>query len=93
MKEEDAFKLVYESYKKGRLPHAYVVSGSPRGSGLRLAERVSTLLLCKEASPPCLKCENCENALAHRHAGVPVRATPWRMPEVAAVRFSPRLLS
>ncbi len=77
MREEDAFKLVYESFKKGRLPHAYVVSGSPRGNGLRLAERVSTLLLCKASSPPCLTCVNCENALGHRHAD-----TLWIEPEM-----------
>ena len=77
MREEEAFNLVYESFKKDRLPHAYVVSGSPRGSGLRLAERVSTLLLCKQASPPCLTCEDCENALGHRHAD-----TLWIEPEM-----------
>lgn len=77
MREADAFHVVKHSYAKGRLPHAYIVSGSPRGNGLRLAEKVTTLLLCKSSMPPCLKCEDCENALHHRHAD-----TLWIEPEM-----------
>ncbi len=77
MRKEEAFNVVKKSYAKGCLPHAYIVSGSPRGNGLRLAEKMATLLLCKGSMPPCLQCEDCENALHHRHAD-----TLWIEPEM-----------
>lgn len=70
MKFEDACTIVERSLANNRLPHAYIVTGSPRGSGLEMAEWMAMRLLCKEKEPPCRTCENCENALNHRHADV-----------------------
>ena len=76
MKEEDAFEIVRHSFENGRMPHAYIVSGSPRGNGLRLAEKISAFLLCSNSVKPCMKCVDCENAIHHRHAD-----TLWIEPE------------
>lgn len=77
MKEADAFEIVRHSFNNGRMPHAYIVSGSPRGNGLKLAEKIAAFLLCKSASHPCMKCDDCDNAIHHKHAD-----TLWIEPEM-----------
>lgn len=77
MNLEDAYVIVERTLANNRLPHAYIVTGSPRGSGLKLSDWMTTRLLCKEKTPPCQTCEDCENALNHRHAD-----TLWIEPEM-----------
>ena len=77
MKEEDAFEIVRHSFDNGRMPHAYIESGSPRGNGLKLAEKIAAFLLCKSGESPCMKCEDCDNAIHHKHAD-----TLWLEPEM-----------
>ena len=76
MNEEDAFEIVRHSFENGRMPHAYIVAGSPRGNGLRLAEKIAAFLLCPNKIRPCMNCADCENAIHHRHAD-----TLWIEPE------------
>ncbi len=78
MRVEEAFEIVEAAYKNKRMPHAYLVVGSPRGTGLELAEKISAMLLCKAADVkrPCLKCDDCLNVLEHKHAD-----TTWVEPE------------
>lgn len=65
----EAFEIVRQSYRNGRMPHAYIICGSPRGSGLRLAEDIAALLLCtaEAAERPCRHCDACQNTLKHKH--------------------------
>ena len=78
MKVEEAFEIVEAAYTGKRMPHAYLVVGSPRGEGLDLAEKIAALLLCKAADVkhPCLKCDDCLNVKEHKHAD-----TMWVEPE------------
>ena len=71
MKPSEAFSIVTRSYRSGRMPHAYIVCGSPRGEGLEMAERVCAFLLCtNDAKRPCLTCDACLNAREHKHVDV-----------------------
>ncbi|MGI5869096.1 MAG: ATP-binding protein [Kiritimatiellia bacterium] len=69
MKPSEAFEIVKQSHRSGRMPHAYIVCGSPRGNGLELAESICAFLLCTAdaAERPCRTCDACLNALAHKH--------------------------
>lgn len=65
-----AYELVNATHRNGRMPHAYLICGDPRGDGLRLAEHICALLLCssEESERPCGKCPDCINAQGHKHA-------------------------
>lgn len=68
MNPTEAFEIVKQSYKNGRMPHAYIVCGSPRGNGLKIAEKITAFLLCTDdAKRPCGVCDACLNALEHKH--------------------------
>ncbi len=59
---DDALSLMQRSFREGRLAHAYLVSGAPRGIAGEFATRVCQLLLCQDAHPPCGYCRACQEA-------------------------------
>ena len=70
-----AFDIVRRSLANGRLPHAYLLCGEPRGAGLDLADRVSSLLLCDRRADapdaaPCLACKSCRSVASGTHPDV-----------------------
>lgn len=65
---EDATALIRRCHQGGRLAHAYLVGGPPRGIGRAFAECVCQLLLCSEAEPPCGLCTQCRLAAEHKAA-------------------------
>jgi hypothetical protein len=65
---DEAKRLIARSFREGRLAHAYIVVGDPRGDAMRFAEWTGQLVLCTGAPPaeaPCGRCRNCLAAAAH----------------------------
>lgn len=62
----EAWEGIRKGYKAGRLAHAYLIVGSPRGQGLQFAESFLKLLLC-EADQPCNECVACRQVESHKH--------------------------
>ena len=61
-----AQELIARSFREGRLAHAYIVVGAPRGDAMRFAEWVEQLVLCEDAANgPCGRCRNCLAVAAH----------------------------
>lgn len=63
----EAWQGVKNGYEAGRLAHAYVIVGSPRGNALQFAESFLKLLYCENAEKPCNECTGCRQAEAHKH--------------------------
>ena len=88
MTVKDAFALVRTSYKNGRLPHAFILAGEPRGAGTSLATDICRMLLCRETNAklqpsdlrpqplPCGVCADCDLVGRRAHAD-----TLWVEPE------------
>ena len=72
MQENEAFEIVRRSFRAGRLPHAYLVVGAPRGASGAFARRVSALLLCEKgpAAAPCGACDACGRVERGAHPDV-----------------------
>lgn len=64
----EAWEGIRKSHESGRLAHAYVIVGSPRGNGLQFAESFLKLLFCERAEKPCNGCVGCRQVDAHEHA-------------------------
>lgn len=64
----DAWEGIRNGAETGRLAHAYVIEGSPRGNALEFAESFLKLLFCKSAEKPCNECVPCRQIDAHKHA-------------------------
>lgn len=58
---------VRNSFESGRLAHAYVIVGAPRGNALRFAEAFLKLLYCEHVEKPCNACTGCRQVAAHKH--------------------------
>ena len=63
----EAWEGIRNSFEAGRLAHAYVVVGSPRGNAMEFAESFLQLLFCKGAEKPCGECVDCQRVQAHKH--------------------------
>ncbi len=63
----EAWDGVRKGHAAGRLAHAYVVVGSPRGNGLHFAESFLKLLFCEHADKPCNECLPCRQVESHKH--------------------------
>ena len=71
MTPSDAFAFVRASHKNGRLPHAFIIAGEPRGVGTALSVEICRMLLCRETSEdgsPCGKCADCDLTERRMHA-------------------------
>lgn len=67
----------------GRLAHAYLLIGSPRGAGLQAAVRMLQLVFCVEIGRACGTCRGCR--LVQRRAHVDVH---WLEPESRSRRIT-----
>ncbi len=56
------------SFNMGRLAHAYLVIGTPRGNAKHFAEQVLAMLYCVSTGDrPCGNCSGCRRAVEHTH--------------------------
>lgn len=68
---EQALAALRHSLVSGRLAHAYLIVGAPRGAAGVLAERVVELLYCTAPGDrPCGQCPKCRQIAAHAHPDV-----------------------
>jgi DNA polymerase-3 subunit delta' len=63
----EAWAGICNGYETGRLAHAYVIVGSPRGNALQFAESFLKLLFCESAQKPCNECVACRQVESHKH--------------------------
>lgn len=63
----EAWQGIRNGFASGRLAHAYVIVGSPRGNALHFAEAFLKLLFCEGAEKPCNDCPSCRRIEAHKH--------------------------
>lgn len=63
----EAWGGIRNGFESGRLAHAYVIVGSPRGNALHFAESVLKLLFCESAEKPCNECVGCRQVETHQH--------------------------
>lgn len=63
----EAWEGIKNGFESGRLAHAYVIVGSPRGNALQFAESFLKLLFCESAGKPCNECAACRQVEAHKH--------------------------
>ncbi len=75
----EAWKGIRSGFESGRLAHAYVIVGSPRGNGLEFAESFLKLLFCESAEKPCNACVGCKRVEEHKHSD-----TLWLEPQSKA---------
>ncbi|MEN7973329.1 MAG: hypothetical protein ABFR47_05795 [Verrucomicrobiota bacterium] len=75
----EAWEGIRNSFESGRLAHAYVLVGSPRGNALHFAESFLKLLFCESAEKPCNECTGCRQVEAHKHVD-----TLWIEPQSKA---------
>lgn len=67
----DILEKFKDGFAKGRLGHAYLVVGDPRGKAAELAERVLMMLFCGAASNrPCGECSNCLRVAKRIHPDI-----------------------
>ena len=59
-----------DGFASGRLGHAYLIVGNPRGNGVQLAESILQMLFCGQGNPPCGACNNCRRVAKHIHPDV-----------------------
>ena len=68
---EKALASLRHSLASGRLAHAYLIVGAPRGAAGVLAQRVVELLYCTAPGErPCGQCLKCRQSAAHAHPDV-----------------------
>ena len=66
---EDALSSLRHAFANGRLAHAFLVLGHPRGEGLAFAKRVCQLVFCASPRPDgsaCGQCKACQDAVAQK---------------------------
>lgn len=63
----EAWEGIRNGFDSGRLAHAYIIVGSPRGNALHFAESFLKLLFCESAEKPCNECTGCRQVEAHKH--------------------------
>lgn len=69
-------KQFRDGFESGRLGHAYLIVGDPRGNAGELAESILQILYCGQDSPrPCGTCNNCLRVARHIHPDI-VRVEP-----------------
>ena len=71
-----------QGYEAGRLAHAYIIVGSPRGNASEFVESFIQFLFCREKQRPCGTCAECRRVQGHVHPDV-----IWFGPESKARRI------
>lgn len=86
MSSIDSFTAALDGLKQGheagRLAHAYIVVGSPRGNASEFVEAFIQFLFCREKQKPCGTCAECRRVQEHVHPDV-----LWFGPESKARRI------
>ena len=72
----EAWEGIRNGFESGRLAHAYVIVGSPRGNALHFSESFLKLLFCERAEKPCNECITCRRVEEHKHSD-----TLWLEPQ------------
>jgi DNA polymerase-3 subunit gamma/tau len=68
---EQALADFRHGVSSGRVAHAYLLLGDPRGAAGELATRMLELLFCRADAPPCGgSCESCRQVRERRHADI-----------------------
>jgi DNA polymerase-3 subunit delta' len=75
----ESWQGIRKSAEAGRLAHAYIIVGSPRGMALEFAEEFLKLLFCENTEKPCNSCIGCRQVDAHKHVD-----TLWIEPQSKA---------
>lgn len=75
----EAWEGIQNSYDSGRLAHAYIIVGSPRGNALQFAESFLKRLYCTSVEKPCNHCTRCHLIDTHKHVD-----TLWIEPQSKA---------
>ncbi len=70
------FDQLKHAWEENRLAHAYLVMGSPSGSGLALAQSALKLLYCEQPQKPCGSCASCHRVDRRQHPDI-----SWLEPE------------
>lgn len=65
--ESQILQRFKNGFAAGRLGHAYLIVGDPRGNAARLAESVQQMIFCGHTNPPCGECNNCRRVAEHIH--------------------------
>ncbi len=63
----EAWQGIRNGFESGRLAHAYVIVGSPRGNALQFAESFLKLIFCESTEKPCNECPSCRRVESHKH--------------------------
>lgn len=79
----ETFEGLRQSLNAGRVAHAYLLVGQPRGSALLLAESFLQLLFCSEPEKPCGRCAPCRRIHKREHPDV-----VWVEPESKSRRIA-----
>ncbi len=66
----EAFAQLRRAWSENRLAHAYLISGSPSGSGLTFVQALLKLLFCEGAEPPCGECAMCHRVERRQHPDI-----------------------
>ncbi len=75
----EAWNGIRKGFESGRLAHAYVIVGQPRGNAMQFAESFLKLLFCESADKPCNECVACRQVESHKHVD-----TLWLEPQSKA---------
>ena len=62
-----AWQGIRNGFAAGRLAHAYLIVGSPRGNALQFTESFLKLLYCESDEKPCNECVSCRKAESHKY--------------------------
>ncbi|MDO9540841.1 MAG: DNA polymerase III subunit [Kiritimatiellia bacterium] len=72
----DKLKQFQDGFRSGRLGHAYLIVGDPRGNAGQLAENILQMLFCShDTNRPCGGCNNCRRVARRIHPDI-VRVEP-----------------
>lgn len=67
----NTLKQFQDSFENGRLGHAYLIVGDPRGNAGQLAESILQMLCCgQDANRPCGQCNNCRRVARRIHPDI-----------------------
>jgi len=58
--EAQILQKFQDGFASGRLGHAYLLVGNPRGGAARLTEKILQMLFCEAEKPPCGACKACQ---------------------------------
>lgn len=78
-----AFAELSTAWSSGRLAHAYLIQGSPRGEGGLFVQSMLQWLYCEQDPKPCGRCRGCHHVEQHAHADV-----MWLEPESRSRQIS-----